>query len=341
MKFFFRKIRPFFYWGLPPLIFYLVFKRLDFHRLFDLGKDANFWLIALGVSLIVPKIFAGAYRWFLLTRSYSCTQLTLTQSFGEYWFSLALGVFTPGSLGSDVYRVALGGRQTGLYLQNAFVIGIEKILALFSCAAVITITYPFLTFSNLSTEFENFVDFSYIAFLLSLVMFTLLATIRKGSWLDRLGTTFWQKIIGLTSKALNAASRQAMRDGNPSSGLHNLLRPLFTTKMIPSALALSVIIHVIGAIQGQIYLQAMGYDLPFLANLFIAPLNVLVLTLPITVGGVGVREGASILFYGAFGVPMETALLISFCGFFSVMVGHAIGGIILLVKQRPFTPNKA
>lgn len=333
MRKFSSKLRFALYWVLPPVILYLIFRQLDLARLMVLGAAANPWVVFLGISLVIPKIFAGALRWHLLARSFDCTRLTLGRSFKEYWFSAALGIFTPGSLGSDVYRVALGGRQTGRYLRNAFVIGVEKSAALLSCVVLIAGIYPFLTINRVSGRFEFAIHSAYAASLLGLGLLVIAGLANRSLWGRKLANAFWQRISRLAKRAISAIPGQSVRSDIAGAQPHELLQALFSSRVALPAIALSVGIHIVGAIQGQIFLQALGYDLPVLINLFIAPLSVLVLTLPITVGGIGLREGAYIIFYGAFGVPVETALLMSFCSLLSVMFGNAVGGLAFLARD--------
>jgi hypothetical protein len=55
----------------------------------------------------------GALRWNVLLRQYINTDITLGYSFKHYWIGLPLGVFVPGSLGWDSYRVVVIGRRLG------------------------------------------------------------------------------------------------------------------------------------------------------------------------------------------------------------------------------------
>ena len=61
-----------------------------------------------------------------------------------------------------------------------------------------------------------------------------------------------------------------------------------------------------------------------------------VFLLPISFGSLGIREGAYVLFYGAFAVPMETALLVSFFNLLGMLLNNLVGGIILALN-----PNRA
>ena len=79
----------------------------------------------------------------------------------------------------------------------------------------------------------------------------------------------------------------------------------------------------------KIFFAALDYDLPFVLNLFIAPILFFIYALPISFGSIGVRETAYIILYGIFGVPSETALIVSFFALFGIMLNHLIGAILI------------
>lgn len=328
-----RKIRLVLYWGLPPIILYLVFSRIDFGRLIDLAATANPGLILAGTVLIFLKILAGSLRWHFLARSYdSC--LTLRASILEYWISLTLGVIALGSLGSDAYRIALSGRQTGRYLRGAFVIGIEKVAALLSFAVLIAGVYPFLTFESLPDSVSYAIDIAYFSLAVSIGLVLLAALTHRSNGLMNLANAFSRKITQLARKVETRVRRMPVRDEATERSSIELFFSAFKPRVALPTIFLSSTIPIIGAVSSQLFFQALGYDLPFLVNVFVAPLILLVFTLPISFGSLGIREGAFIVFYGAFGVPVETALLVSFCGLLSVLLGHAVGALLFFSHRR-------
>lgn len=334
MRKLFRKIRLVLYWGLPPLILYIIFSRIDFDRLIGLVVIANTRLIFIGTAFIFLKIFMGALRWYFLIKSYDCACLTLRASIVEYWLSLTLGVVIPGSLGSDAYRIALGGKQTAKYLTGAFVIGIEKIAALFSCAVLIASLYPFLLLESLPNSVSYTLDAAYLFLVLSLAILVLAIVTHHNQWFKKIIDSFAWKISDLAIKVEGKVRRQPFQGKLPSRPPLELFMSAFKLGVALPTFLLSFAIHIVGAVQSQLFFQALGYDLPFLVNLFVAPLILLAFTLPISFGGLGIREGVFIVFYGAFGVPPETALLVSFCGLSSVLIGHAFGVLLFFTRGR-------
>lgn len=110
------------------------------------------------------------------------------------------------------------------------------------------------------------------------------------------------------------------------STLSNFLSPLASPHSLFPVLAWSLAIQVASAVSAQVFFVAVGYDVHFVVNLFVVPFVFLALTLPISVGGLGIREAAYVVLYGQFGVPAETALLVSFCALLGLLLNHAIGG---------------
>lgn len=289
----------------------------------------------LGVVLIALVVVLGAIRWHFLLRHYGCASLSLANSIDEYWKSVAIGVLVPGSLGSDAYRVMILGRQKGYYLRSAFVIGVEKLAAFFSCAVLIMGLYPMLAPNQLPNVVARIIDALYIFFLIAITFALMIILVRKQLWVQRLADIFNARLEVLARRVTARGSTPASFDErSPTSGTA-LMLSIFSPAVTLPIVALSLLIYIVSSVQAQFYFQSLGYDVPFSVNLFVTPLLFLLVTLPISFGGIGVRDGAFILLYGAFGVPAEIALVVSFCSLLAILVSYAIGaGLFYWSKHR-------
>lgn len=323
------------YWSLPPLILYIIFTRIDLGRLELLASEADLFMILLGVLLVVLGVAVGALRWHALLHRYGCGPLPIATSIGEYWRSLAVGVLVPGSLGSDAYRVMILGRRKGFYLRSAFVIGVEKIAALFSCAFLIASLYPLLAPNQLPSKLAQVIDALYVIFLAGIAFAVFIALVRRQDWTRRLAVAINARLQTMAHRIASfAPTPLAQEEKSPDTALALMLSAFSPSVALPTV-GLSLTILLISAIQSQLFFQGLGYDLPFSINLFVTPLLFLLFTLPISFGGIGIREGASILLYGSFGVPAEMALVVSFCSLLSMVFSCAIGaGLLLMRKNR-------
>lgn len=331
--FFLKFIRPVIYWCLPPVILYLIFRRIDLGNLQQLVASADLRPILLGIVLNMLVVAIAALRWHALFRRYDCASQSIVTSISEYSKGLAVGVLVPGSLGSDAYRVMLLGRQKGYYLRNAFVVGIEKLGAVFACAGLIAGLYPLLAPNHLPAVVARIVDALYLLFLIGIASAVLVALIRRHDWVTRLASAFNAHLETLARRVVSRASTPPAEEDRSTTGLA-LLLSMFSPGVALPVVALSLAIYLVSAFQAQLYFQGMGYDIPFSVNLFVSPLLFLLFILPISFGGIGIREGAFILLYGAFGVPVEIALVVSFCALLGVLFNYAIGTSLFLLSKR-------
>jgi uncharacterized membrane protein YbhN (UPF0104 family) len=74
-----------------------------------------------------------------------------------------------------------------------------------------------------------------------------------------------------------------------------------------------------------IFSSAVGVEISFIDWFWILAILNIVLLLPITIGGMGLREGALIGVLGMLSVPPEKAIVISF-GFFGIQISRLLSG---------------
>lgn len=331
-----KAVRHILYWVLPPVILYLIFRRIDFGRIEDLARTADIRLILSSVLLIVFVTLAGALRWHFLLWRFDYARVAPSESVVVYWSSLAVGILAPGSLGSDAYRVMLLGQKYGRYFLGAFMIGVEKLAALASCAVLIAGLYPLLQPQHLPGYLNRLIDVLYAIGLAGAVFGMLLLSVRRKGWTVRLTEAFDRRLGTLVQRVSSLSSSGQVKEDIPSGAALKAIASAFSPNVALPAVAFSLAVHAITAVQAQLYFHALGYDINFLVNLFVTPVLFLLFTLPISFGSIGIREGAFILLYGAFGVPPETALVVSFCGLLSILLSYAIGaGIFLLHRKQP------
>jgi uncharacterized protein (TIRG00374 family) len=77
--------------------------------------------------------------------------------------------------------------------------------------------------------------------------------------------------------------------------------------------------------------RAYGYDIPFIQHFALYPVIAILTMVPITVGGLGVREGFFVYFYGLLDVPANIAIGASLANYIlMVLIPAACGGLIYL-----------
>jgi uncharacterized membrane protein YbhN (UPF0104 family) len=96
---------------------------------------------------------------------------------------------------------------------------------------------------------------------------------------------------------------------------------------------LSGLIHVLGILGYDLLCAAMGLTVSFVAVGWIRSAVILATMLPVSVSGIGLREGAMVLLLGLYDVPPDDALALSLVVFAVTVLGIGlIGGVLEAVR---------
>ena len=109
------------------------------------------------------------------------------------------------------------------------------------------------------------------------------------------------------------------------------MRPSLMTR----AVGWSVLVQMGGAVSVALVARALGVALPLTVWFTVVPLIALAMVLPISIGGVGVREGGLAFLLAPSGVAREQAVAIGLLWFLSTIVGGLIGGLLFLLDRDP------
>ncbi len=330
-----RTFRKVLFYSLPAVLLFLILRRVDLVRLMSGLRNTDPALIILGIGMRPLQILLGGLRWRLLGNHYCKTELPRGYMIGHYWAGAAVGYFTPGNLGWDAYRVITLGRRAGSYAASLLTIVAEKVFGLVSVSFMGLALFP-LVVDRIQGDTAAFRHGYLLA--LALTSAAVIGAIVLGFMgkrrsperpLNNLLKRFSLGILGSirNQRISSAITRDLGRLGNPLSIMGN---PGGTA----AAAAYSLGILVVAAVCSQLILRGMGQDVGFLVNLFAAPVFFIIFLVPVSFGSLGVREAAFILFYGRFGVQLETALLLSFFNLMGLVLNSVIGALMMWMNPE-------
>lgn len=119
-----------------------------------------------------------------------------------------------------------------------------------------------------------------------------------------------------------------------SNALVKLQESIFAYKNYPMALTksfiLSFAVQITRVLTYYIIALAFNIDFPFVYFLFFIPIIMLVIMLPISIGGLGLKEGTFIAFFSLVGMSVENATIISFTNTIVNTIITLFGGVIYL-----------
>jgi uncharacterized protein (TIRG00374 family) len=295
-------------------LLYLLFSRVDVTRLWNVARQASpFWL-GTAMLLYFGVILASTWRWRVLLRA---QQVELPYGFLTQSFLVAtfFNNFLPSNIGGDVIRITDTAKLIGSRTLAATVVLIDRGLGLLGLA----------------------------------LMAATGASLMHHMVMGRLGPgVLWAGFaVGalIAAPALlfpEAATRllQPLRVFHKEwvdARLEKLTFALTKFKETPRALAECFAGAVI--VQGILvtfYLaiaRSMHIPVGFAELAVIVPVSFIVQMIPVSVNGFGVREATFGFYFTRLGLPLESALLVSFMGAALIMVFSLSGGVAYLRRS--------
>jgi uncharacterized membrane protein YbhN (UPF0104 family) len=114
-------------------------------------------------------------------------------------------------------------------------------------------------------------------------------------------------------------------------------------RALAGAAALSLLIHLIQAWMHAVMGRALDLEVPFSFCLIVYPLVGTFAAIPISLNGLGLREGGYIFLLAAIGIGTEKGIAFGMLLFLIIVIDSLVGGLLFLFQQtlRSPTPQKA
>ncbi|NQV98262.1 MAG: flippase-like domain-containing protein [Rhodospirillales bacterium] len=292
------------------LIWYLL-KDIDAAAAQARLQDVNPLLLLLGVVVFYFQLLIGAFRWQAVNRAIGAA-LSFAQAVRIFFIGMFFNQALPGGTGGDAVRVYLaykGGLELRCALNGVM---LERVAAVVALILLVDLAQPFLQLridakaANLALSSAVFLTFAAVGGI-ALIMSV-----------DRFFQAFQKYRIVRGLSYLSTDTRAVFLN----------LKNAF------AVVAWGVVGNVNISICVFILAQSLGLDISVVDCLMLVPPVLLIVAIPISVGGWGVRETAMVTAFGLVGVPGEGALVLSIL---VGLVGLAIslpGGLVWLLSRE-------
>jgi hypothetical protein len=260
-----------------------------------------FLLIALMVTL--TGIILSALRWQRVLVALELPTRVRT-AINLYLAGLFVGNFLPSTVGGDVVRISrlarLNGERTGPFAS----VVLERltgwlVLPVITLAALLA--NPGLLHLGPATRLA--IAVSLVTLFLLVVMTALAGHPRLGGRLAR--RQDWVRFVGAVHLGLDRFRR----------------RPAAAIEVLAVAFAYQLAV----ALAAFLAAAALNLDVGWTAILAFMPVVAIVQVLPVTIGGLGLREGAFILFLGPLGVSTSQAIALGLLVYFLNLAVSLLG----------------
>lgn len=285
---------------------------IDTDELPEWNRTTAAWVVA-AVSLTVSAFVLSAYRWQRVMVALGSPQ-RLRRLFSHYMAGQFVSNFVPTTVGGDVLRISRLSRDTGDGPVSFASVVFERLSGWIVLPAITFVGFavnPGLTDLGTATRVPLYVaGVTLVALVIVLVVL--------GN--DRIGTSL-------------ARREGAARFGNAVHlGIDRMRsRPREALEVLTAAVAYQFVLILAAGCAAE----AIGIDEVGLTSLMAFLPAVLILqVLPLGIGGLGIREGALVLFLGGLGVPDQQALALGLSIYAMTLLGSLIGFPLLILGGR-------
>lgn len=290
-----------------------LFARIPLHAVVDTWRHADPRRLALACALMLASNLLGAWQWERLLDAVGI-RIPWWKVAAYYHVGLFFNNFLPANIGGDFARVMDASRH-GPNRATAFTtVLMDRLIGTVALAGLALLTtLPFVDRFHFSLIYLALVGFFALSVLLVWAVFhpALLPAVERV--LARVG-------LGGLKPSLDALAER-LRHFRDQRGL--FLRLLALALVVQVA---RIGVHVLVA-------RALGITTPIAYFFLFVPLLAVIVSLPISLNGIGVREGAGVFLFRQVGVDATHAFSLQFTTYLVALAVSLLGGLVFLIRM--------
>lgn len=268
---------------------YIIFSKTDIRQIFHILRNIGIFPFLIAALIYILSQLVSTIRWKLLLPE----KFKVGKLFSLYMIGAFFSSFLPGVIGGDAiraYYLNKDAKKISLTLASIFM---DRYIGYVSLMIIGISAFPFALGYFGESVYRWIMPLIFAAFAMGSFLFFSLQLGRR----FRVVSEFYEYFSSLKSKK----------------------------GVILKVLIVSFIIQFMNFLIVIVLAMAMGEDIPALVLFVFLPIIITITTLPISISGLGVREGSFVLLLGLIGVKPEVATSLSLAWFFSVFIGSLLG----------------
>lgn len=283
-------------------------------------KVDSFYFVLSVVTLFIIYVFA-LYRWkmLLVAQGIDVPLKRVVSSFsGGIFFSL----FLPSTIGGDIARSVDLGSYTRRQSVVVATVLLDRLSGFVGLGIVSLVALIFGC---------RFVDEPAVYFVVFSLMVALVGLL----------------LVVFNKKIYNKMNGSTYKNGGFKDTFKKLHSEIYFFRSRPHVLILNLIYSIIiqgaSSLVGYFLLRSLRLNINIIYPLVLTPVISVISTLPISIGGLGLRDASSVFFYTKVGVTKDVAFAQSLLSFSLVVALGLIGGIIYVstLRYRRIQPYQA
>lgn len=295
-------------------LLYWIFTLIDFPLLKNTVIDINFGYVILAGIMHLLAFLLLSSRWWILYSALDKKKSYKT-AFKGYYFGLFFNNFLPTSMGGDVVRIIFLrklGFNTSVLISSTLLDRVIGLFSIFLMGFIAIAVSPQVTLSN-----NYYVALVALFGIAAAIIYFLFSVSCKNLVNRFLSNIRFRRIVDIVISLMETFHKY--RNDRPR---------------ILLAICISLLAQHLVIITYVFIGLSLNIDLPIYMYFSMIPVVFITSSLPISIGGLGVREGTLIALFGMFGVSTELAVALSLVYVFILLVITLPGGVFIWIKEN-------
>ena len=293
-------------------LFAFLFTRVPLARVAETLRAARWSGLAAACAVLFLSNVLGSWQWDRLLKAVDL-QIPFPKVLAYYHVGLFFNNFLPANIGGDIARVldaARYGDTPGAAVSTVVLDRIIGTLALAGLALVTTV--PAIDRFHLGVAYAALVVFFAVGVLMLWAVLHPRALPALERALSRIGLRFLKPQLDYLAERFAGYRERA--------------------RLFAGLLALAAVVQILRVGVHVLVARALGIQLPVTYFFLFVPLLAVIVSLPISLNGIGVREGAGMLLFGLVGVARAPAFSLQFTTYLVAVVVSLLGALVVLAR---------
>ena len=287
--------------------------RIGINQIFGQLSSANVWWICASIFAFVVSNIIGSYQWFLLLKSKNL-DITFFQALNYYHVGLFFNNFLIGNVGGDAFRIYDVTKKTNDSTNAISTVFFDRFIGFFTLTflGMVVALFWLQQLASLNTVYT-------IAIILFGWILALLFLFNEG--MARRVSVLLSRIL---PRVVNSKLRELYFELNRFRHNKRLLLRLFVISIFVQVLR--VLTHVLAA-------RSIGVETNIFYFFIFIPIIAMAASLPISFGGIGVREQSGVTLFSKVGIASNSVVVFEFLAYIVGIISSLPGGILFALRK--------
>ncbi len=295
--------------AISAILLSFIIYAIGLEKIKDVISHTTLWLFIVAILVENIGVAISAKKWQILLKSKD-VKITYSDAISYYYIGSFFNTMMPSSVGGDVIKAYKLGKKTN---------NIEAFSSVVMDRVTGLIAVVLIALFAIATSYEMLPQIAItLAFILILCFLVFLLMLFK--------TNFFEKVV----------KKLFSRWDKPKRFLHDIISSVKSyrdKKTLYAAMSISLLFHIILILNNYVLSLALNLKINITYFFIFIPIAEILVALPISIQGFGVRESSYALLFSSIGVSYAAAFSLGFLNQLVKVITSIVGGIVYVIKK--------